>query len=66
VVYEQGGLGHHVVFEMFAQSAVPVLRATGFAGKHDDRKGWQLNLSQLSSALENGDLGWVSAEARQY
>ena len=69
VVYEQGGRGHHLVFVMFdsrEQSPRPVLRATGSAGMHDDVKNWQLKLSELKSALEQGRMSWADPNASQY
>jgi len=59
VTYERGGRGHHLVlavFDMAAQPPRPVLLAGGYAGSHDDVRGWRVHLSELRAALKDGRL----------
>jgi len=55
VLYERGGLGHHLVLVVFDTAVKPptcVLLARGAAGVHDDIRGWAVDLPTLQTALQ--------------
>lgn len=59
IAYERGGYTHYlklVIFDTDVQPPRITLSASGEAGTHDFVRGWRLSVSDIETALRNGNL----------